>query len=80
MRGTSATHWAVWVRADTIDAAPSDVSPLSLAQGVMLDAKHVAPSIGVIFSLMVGHIIALGLRLAREIAAAPWFGRQDRQW
>ena len=78
MRGTSATHWAVCVRANAIDAASLDVSPLSLTQGVVLDAENVPPSIGVISSLMVGHI-ALGMRIARQIAAAPRFGRQHRR-
>ena len=78
MRGTSATHWAVWVRALSIDASSSDVSPLALTQGVVLDAENVSPSIGMVSSLMVGHI-ALGMRLARQIAATPRFGRQYRR-
>jgi hypothetical protein len=78
MRGTSATHWAVWVRANAIDAASSDISPLALSKGVVLDAENVPASIGVISSLMVGHI-ALVMQLARQIAAAPRFGRQDRR-
>jgi hypothetical protein len=78
MRGTSLTHWAVWVRANAIDASSSHVSPFALAQGVVLDAENVSPSIGVISSLMVGHI-ALDVRFARQIAAAPRFGRQHRR-
>ena len=78
MRGTSATHWAVWIRALSIDAASSHVSPLALSQGMVLDAENVSPSIVVVSALMVGHI-ALGMRLARQIAATPRFGRQYRR-